>query len=201
VPSFGSAYQSASKQIAVFGLLLKGGYLCFMRKQLKHQETPLLKHQAHISVVCDSFSSPANVGMAFRVCEALGVECLYLCGEQLEPSKRMERAARSTVSSVPFRHMSSAEECVLYLKSEGYVIVAIELTDCSIDLRSYTFDSGSKYALIVGAENGGISDAALQLADVAVAIPLFGHNSSMNVVTALSICLFECVRQIVPATD
>ena len=169
-----------------------------MTKQLTHKDTPLYKHDAHISVVCDNITSPTNVGMIFRICEAMGVKALYLCGEQMETSKRQERAARSTASSVPFCHRASAQECILQLKSEGYTIIALELTDCSKDLRKYIFDSHKKYALIAGAENGGISAETLQLADDAVAIPLFGQNSSMNVVTALSICLFECIRQLVP---
>jgi len=174
---------------------IPGNTFVFMIKQLTHEETPFHTHGVQISVVCDNISSPANLGMIFRVCEAMGVEALYICGEEYIPSKKMQRAARSTAATVPHYYVPSATNCIRKLKSEAYHILAMELTNSCIDLRSYVFKQDVKYVLVAGAENGGVSDDVLQLVDNSVAIPLFGKNSSMNVATALSICLFECIRQ------
>lgn len=172
-----------------------------MVTQLTHSQTKTHRHNAQITVVCDNISSPANIGMIFRICEAMGVEMLYICGDTIAPSIKTQRASRATAHMIPNKYVDSSQTCILQLKQEGYKLIAIELTDCSIDLRSYEFENGAKYALIVGAENWGISHEVLQLADTSLMIPLFGSNSSMNVATALSICLFECIRQLIPVAD
>ncbi len=172
-----------------------------MVTQLTHAQTTTHTHDAQITVVCDNITSPANIGMIFRVCEAMGAEMLYICGDSIVPNTKIQRASRSTANVIANKYVDSTEACVRQLKQEGYRVIAIELTDCSTDLRNFTFDKGVKYALIAGSENWGISHEVLQLADISVMIPLFGHNSSMNVATALSICLFECVRQLAPGIE
>lgn len=172
-----------------------------MITQLTHAQTVTHQHTAHIAVVCDNITSQANIGMVFRVCEAMGAEMLYICGHIDEPNKKTQRVARSTAEIVPYKYYVSTEDCISELKIGGYEIVAIELTDQSEDLRVFTFDANKKYAFIAGSEKWGISHEVLQLADAAVMIPHFGQNSSMNVATAISICLFECVRQLVPVKN
>lgn len=175
-----------------------GNTFAFMATQLTHEGTRTYKHNAQIRVVCDNVTSPANIGMIFRVCEAMGVEMLYICGDSIVPNTKTQRASRSTAKLVPNCYLDSTEMCIRQLQRDGFRIIMIELTDCSEDLRNFTFAEDVKYAFVVGSENWGISHDVLQLADSTVMIPPFGQNSSMNVATALSICLFECIRQVVP---
>ena len=48
----------------------------------------------------------------------------------------------------------------------------------------------------VGDENFGVSDHILNYSDAVIHIDMFGQNSSMNVVQATSIALYEMTKQL-----
>jgi len=168
--------------------------------------------RAPISVVLDDVRSLANVGLIFRVCEALRVERLYLCGITGHPANRQagrdarprhvqERAereiAKTAVMAIPFvpwEYASSATEVVQRLRRNGYQVVAVEQAHTSV---SYT-DSGiyrPPVALIFGHERAGVAPAALQAADVCVEVPVYGMANSLNVAMACTLVGYEVLRQ------
>ena len=57
-------------------------------------------------------------------------------------------------------------------------------------------DKNSKIAFIIGDENHGVSDAILKQCNVIVHIEMYGQNSSMNVVQATSIALYEFTKKL-----
>jgi len=168
-----------------------------MPKQLNHSETVNSSLANPIVVVCDGVAMPANIGMIFRVSEAMGVKQLFLCGNDADlRNKKLRRVARSAEHGLEIALACDIFVCLKELKDDGYQIVALEITDQSVDLRHFSFLQNGKYAVVVGAENYGVSVCALEQSDVAVSVPMFGTNSSMNVVTSLSMLLFEYVRQV-----
>lgn len=165
-------------------------------KQLKHHEIANIKTTFPIVVICDNFHSPQNVGMAFRICEIMGVQHLYLVGNcPTPPNSKISRTARSADKLVAYSHHKDGLALVQQLKVDGYVIVGLEITDISQSLHTYTIDKSSKIALILGAERVGVSERLLTSTDDCLHIPMFGTLSSMNVVTALSIGLYELTKQ------
>ena len=59
----------------------------------------------------------------------------------------------------------------------------------------YDADFRKPTALVMGAEDTGISKEVLKLCDEQLAIPLIGHIESLNVSAAAAVMLFEAVRQ------
>ena len=59
----------------------------------------------------------------------------------------------------------------------------------------YDADFRKPTALVMGAEDTGISKEVLKLCDEQLAIPLIGHIESLNVSAAAAVMLFEVVRQ------
>ena len=59
----------------------------------------------------------------------------------------------------------------------------------------YDADFRRPTAIVMGAEDKGISKEVLKLCDEQLAIPLIGHIESLNVAAAAAIMLFEVVRQ------
>jgi tRNA G18 (ribose-2'-O)-methylase SpoU len=166
-------------------------------EQLIHSEVTNSSHGLHIAVVCDNLRLPGNIGMVFRVAEAMGVSEVHLCGqENLIGSARVRKASRAAIESLAAYRHSCAVNCIEQLVSRGFRIIAAEITSRSEDLRQYNFKAaGPKIALVVGAESLGVSQAVLSKADSCISIPMYGANSSMNVACALSIVLYECIRQ------
>lgn len=147
-----------------------------------------------ISVVLDNVRSLYNVGSIFRTSDAAGVERLYLTGITGQPPRpEISKAALGAEHSVPWEYFSDPVAIVRQLKSRGYGIVILEHTDqsCIYHQVQYRFP----LCLVVGHEISGVSDAVVELADLAVEIPMFGLKRSLNVVVAYGIAIYEIVKQ------
>ena len=141
-------------------------------------------------------NNAANIGSLLRISDALGVEELIFCGENLQLSKRMKKTSRSTEKYVSHKVESDILQVVTSLKAKRYFIIALEITDSSTSLDDFTLNTNQPIALIIGNENIGVSEDILKLADEIVHIKMFGENTSMNVVQATSIILYELTKQL-----
>lgn len=165
--------------------------------------------RAPISVVLEDVRSLANVGLIFRVCDALRVERLYLCGitghpgrpDDLRPRHVQDRATREiaktavmAVPFVPWEYHESTLELLSHLRADGYQLVAVEQAHSSVP---YTREDIYRppLALVFGHERAGITTAALQMADVCVEVPVYGMANSLNVAMACSVVGYEILRQ------
>jgi len=166
-------------------------------KQLTHSESINVSRTFPVVVVCENFLSPENVGMTFRICEAMGIQHLYLGGSTPTlPNRKVVKAARSAHKKVPFTHQLDVAGLLEQLKQEGYRLIGLEITNQSKDIQTFDFTALGKIAFVAGAERYGISEATLNSLDATVHIPMYGAGSSMNVVTALSIGLYEVTKQL-----
>ena len=87
----------------------------------------------------------------------------------------------------------SSEAALAALRADGWQLVAAHAGPNARDFRDV--DYTAKVAIIVGAELVGPSEAALEQADVHVAIPMHGLGTSVNVSVAGAVILFEAQRQ------
>jgi tRNA G18 (ribose-2'-O)-methylase SpoU len=168
--------------------------------------------RAPISVVLDDVRSLANVGLIFRICDALRVERLYLCGITGYPADpqpgrdprprhvqdRAEREINKTavmaIPFVPWEYQPSATDVVQQLRCRGYQVVAVEQAH-----HSTPYTTAGIYhaplALILGHERAGVAPAALDAADLCVEVPVYGMANSLNVAMACALVGYEIQRQ------
>ena len=147
-----------------------------------------------VSVLTDNITLKENIGSLFRLCDALAVEHLYLAQADDVPGNKISKAARSTERNVPHSIIQSPMETLAQLRQAGYTIIALELTTQSTKIQDFDFSRHKKICLVLGNEARGVSDELLQASDHCVHIPMLGMNSSMNVISAASIALFEITR-------
>ncbi|HET6317533.1 MAG TPA: TrmH family RNA methyltransferase [Chloroflexota bacterium] len=165
--------------------------------------------RAPISVVLDDVRSLANVGLIFRLCDALRVERLYLCGITGHPAHRddprprhvQDRAEREITKTavmaipfVPWEYCAAAAEVVSELRERGYQSVAVEQAHNSVPYATPGIYR-PPLCLILGHERAGVAPWALGGADVCVEIPVYGMANSLNVAMALGIVGYEIMRQ------
>jgi tRNA G18 (ribose-2'-O)-methylase SpoU len=165
-----------------------------------------------ISVVLEDVRSLANVGLIFRICDALRVERLYLCGitgrpadlisgRDPRPRHVQERAEREITKTavmaipyVPWEYQPSAVEVVGRLQRAGYQIVAVEQAH-----HSTPYSRPGIYrpplCLIFGHERAGVTPSALDAADMCVELPVYGMANSLNVAMACAVIGYEIMRQ------
>lgn len=167
------------------------------RHQLTHEQTKIEQRTFPVTVVCDDIIISENVGAMFRVAEALGAERLILMGQtSVPPNRKIRKASRSTDKYVSYEHCENKQQVLDELKQKGYELIGVEITNNSIPLTEYSVPKNKPIALFLGAEKYGISEDVLPHLDECVVIEMYGNNSSMNVVTAFSIVLYEVTRQL-----
>ena len=164
-------------------------------KQLSHKDIQNNQQQFPITIVCDAIRTPGNIGMCFRIAESFGVSKIYL--HQSSPSTEnntVKRTARNTINQIEHTIYTNFNDTIRKLKEEGNTIIGIEITDKSIDIQDFNFRNLKKIVLLLGSERNGIKN--IEYLDHSICIPMFGRNSSMNVIHSLSIALYEVTNQL-----
>ena len=166
-----------------------------MTKQLTHSEIENKISSDEIIIVADNLRSPENIGMLFRVAEGFGVTRVILIGDSPNLSNRkVKRTARSTEENISIETYIDSEEIINSLKKENYHLIGLEITNTSIVLKEFNFTKYSKIALFIGNERNGINSEILKKLNDTVHFDLYGKNSSINVINALSVGLYEIKR-------
>ena len=165
-------------------------------KQLTHYDIENQQQQFPITIVCDAIRTPENIGMCFRISESFGVEKIYF--HENSPSlenRKVVKTARNTINQIKHDFYNDFEQLIQQLKEEGNTILGIEITDKSINIQDFNFKNHEKIVLLLGSERNGIKN--IDLVDETIAIPMYGRNSSMNVIHSLAISLYEITNQFV----
>lgn len=164
-------------------------------KQLTHYDIKNSQQEFPITIVCDAIRTPENIGMCFRISESFGVSKIYFHESSPTIHNRIvKKTARNTIQQTPHDTYGNFDLLIQQLKGEGNTIIGIEITDESIDISDYDFRPHSKIVLLLGSERNGIEN--VNLVDATVAIPMYGRNSSMNVIHSLAITLYETTNQL-----
>lgn len=164
--------------------------------QLNHYNTHFKKQTFPIILVSENVTNAPNIGSLFRISDAFGVLKLILCGDNLSLGRKTTKTSRATEKVVDYEFNPSALHAVTYLKKEGFQIIALEVTNNSQPIHKYQFSKSQPLALVIGDENFGVSEAILDMSDATIHIDMFGQNSSMNVVQAANIALYEITKQL-----
>ena len=105
---------------------------------------------------------------------------------------RIASALTGALTTIPVCRVGSIRNTLKALQAEGYQVVGA--TEKSRKLL-YDADLRRPTAIVMGAEDKGISREVLKLCDEQLAIPLVGKTESLNVSAAAAVMLFEVVRQ------
>ncbi|SFD90263.1 RNA methyltransferase [Spirosoma endophyticum] len=141
-------------------------------------------------LILDDIRSLNNVGSVFRTADAFRAQKLYLCGITGQPPHRdITKTALGATESVVWEHVSDVVNLVKQLKTDGWIIAAVEQAEGSTSLSDFIPEPNKPYAFVLGNEVTGVRDDIVQLADIVLEIPQFGTKHSLNIaVTAGIVC-------------
>jgi TrmH family RNA methyltransferase len=148
-----------------------------------------LPADATLVLVAVGIEKPGNLGAMARTADAAGADALLVGDANADPwNPNAIRASTGAVFTLPIAEVSLDDVRALQLQKVAAVVgVPNRYTDA--DLTTPT-------AIIVGAEDEGLSDAWKSAADHHVAIPMRAHTTdSLNAATSAGVLLFEAVRQ------
>ncbi|MEM9737667.1 MAG: RNA methyltransferase [Bacteroidota bacterium] len=155
-----------------------------------------LKKRKPLVLLLDNIRSAHNVGAIFRTADSFLVERIYLCGITPKPPHcQITKTALGAEKVVPWEKVDSILAPISILKKRAHQIIAIEQTPESISLEKLDRKKiNFPIALILGHEIFGVSEGALQEADMNIEIPQYGIKKSLNVATCAGILLWELLR-------
>lgn len=166
-----------------------------MDHQLTHHLTKFSQKEFDIILICDSLLSPGNMGSLFRTADCFGVKCIFLVGvTSLVLTPRLKKAARSTENNTDHYCLETIEEALQHPLMKDFKPFCLEITTSSQPLEKKVFEGDRKIALIIGTEKFGISTKTLSLIPNHIHIEMYGKNSSMNVINATNVALFQITQ-------
>lgn len=141
----------------------------------------------------DGVTDVRNFGAIARTCECAGVDAMVIArrGGASVTADAMKTSA-GALAYLPICRENSIINAVKFLRDCGFQIVAAtEKSDIPYTRADFTLPT----AIVMGAEDTGISEDVLRFSTARVAIPERGHISSLNVSVAAGVMIYEAVRQ------
>jgi tRNA G18 (ribose-2'-O)-methylase SpoU len=162
--------------------------------QKTHYNTQNTKAPRNISLLIPHLTYAENIGGILRLADAMGVKTVYFGMEVQWESRKLRKTARSCSDYISIQTNIDPKEIIDSFLSNNNEVLALEITEKSFDIKK-VIPSQSDLLLVVGDEKAGIEDDLLSIIDQHTHICMYGNNSSMNVVVATGMALFQLMSE------
>lgn len=155
-------------------------------------------HKNLLLVVFDRPASPGNLGTSIRSCDCLGVDGIIVTGHAADIyHPQCVRGSMGALFSLPVIRMESHNDLIKWLRSieELSGRATIIGSSAKAERPLYEIDLSGPTVLVFGNETSGMSQGYFELCDKILTIPQGGYASSINISCALSVVLYEAMRQ------
>lgn len=144
-------------------------------------------------LVLDGITDVRNFGAIARTCEVAGVDAIVIPAKgSVTVNADAIKTSAGALLKIPVCKEQSLTSAIQFLKNSGIKVVAA--TERGAD--DYTsVDYSGPIAFVMGAEDTGVSNDNLRIADNLVKIPQFGTIGSLNVSVAAGVLIYEVIRQ------
>ena len=151
------------------------------------------KGELPLIMILDSLTDVRNFGAISRTCLSAGVHTIII------PTKNFARVSPDAVKTsagallkIPVCREDDLAATVVFLQESGIQVVAA--TEKAED-NYYKVDFTRPTAIVMGAEDTGVSAPLIRKADQLIKIPMHNKFDSLNVSVAAGILSFEAVKQ------
>jgi len=156
-------------------------------EQVAEKATPALL------LLLDGVTDVRNFGAIARTAACVGADGIIIPKNGSAPvNADAIKTSAGALYSIPVCKVDHLKDAVFYLQSSDIkIIAATEKTNQKI----YDLNLTESLAIIMGAEDKGVSESILKLADEKASLPITGNIASLNVSVACGAILYEVVRQ------
>jgi len=149
-------------------------------------ETPLI-------LILDGITDVRNMGAIARTAACTGVHAIVVpTKNSAQINADAIKTSAGALFSIPVCRHANLHKTALFLQECGLQIVACtEKTSDLIYVPDYTVPT----AIVMGAEDEGISNEIMRMANHLAKIPMFGEIGSLNVSVSTGVILYEAIRQ------
>ena len=144
----------------------------------------------NITLVLEDVFQSRNISAAVRSADCFGIQDIHIIENKNNyvTDESVSLGAGKWINVIQHnKKENNTYDCIKYLKNEGYQIIAT--TPHKSDINLNDFDAkNNKIALLLGSELTGLSEKALELADVKMKINMYGFTESLNISVSAAIC-------------
>ena len=156
-------------------------------------QNELKKEVDPIYLLLDGVTDPRNFGAILRSANATSVNGVIICSSSSAPiNEDVLKASSGAIFNVPISKVNNLKDAIYLLKENNIEIMGLEQNAKKL---IYDINLKKPLALLIGSEEKGISKGILKMVDQKTKIPMTGTVESLNVSVAVSIALFEVLRQ------
>lgn len=149
--------------------------------------------KAPLAIVLDGVTDARNFGAIARSAECAGADFIMIPEKgSASVTSDAVRASAGALFHIPVCREKDLSKSITRLQENGYKIVGAS----EKSKEDYTsIDYTTPVAIVMGAEDTGLSNEVLRKCDDLAAIPILGKVGSLNVSVACGVMLYEAVRQ------
>ena len=156
----------------------------------------------HVTVVLEDIFQPHNASAVLRTCDLRGIQDIHI----VENANRFDVNPDVVLGSTKWLNLNYYEDkefntpmAYERLHEKGYKIVAT--CPHRDDFTPETLPLDQPIALVFGTEKLGLSDYAVEHADMHVRIPMYGFTESYNISVSAALLLYSLTNRLHASSD
>lgn len=157
----------------------------------------LKQRTGQISIILEDIFHSQNASAVLRTADCFGVQNIHIIENRNKYNSHPNISLGSSkwlTQTFYNKSKNNTKDCLQKLRNDGFRILATTPYNAKsihdIDVKK------GKIALLFGAEQDGLSNIALQMADEKVKVPMFGFTESYNISVAASLCMQTLIGKI-----
>lgn len=144
-------------------------------------------------VLLDGITDVRNFGAIARTCECAGVNAIVIPSKgSVTVNADAIKTSAGALHVLPVCKEKTINQSIRFLRDSGIKVIAAS-EKAADNYTAISYDG--PVAIVMGAEDTGVSMENIRICDHIVKIPQFGTIGSLNVSVASSIMIYEAVRQ------
>lgn len=146
-----------------------------------------------LAIILDGVTDARNFGAIARSAECAGADFIVIPEKgSASVTSDSVRSSAGALFHIPVCREKDLTRALIRLQENGYKIVGASEKS---KLNYTDVDYSVPVAIVMGAEDTGLSNDVLRRCDDLAAIPILGKVGSLNVSVACGVILYEAVRQ------
>jgi 23S rRNA (guanosine2251-2'-O)-methyltransferase len=170
-------------------------YISEIEYQRLEQLIPILyeKGQIPFILILDHITDVRNFGSIARTAECAGVHAIVIPGKgAAQINADAIKTSSGALHNIAICRVGNIQNAIQFLSESGLkIFAASEKGNEYYNSVNYTDPA----AIIMGAEDAGVSAEIIKKSDHCIKIPVFGKIESLNVSVATALILYEVIRQ------
>jgi tRNA G18 (ribose-2'-O)-methylase SpoU len=171
----------------------RGSMACFHRPESERATTVLAA--ANTAIVTEGVNNPTNMGVMARTAAALGVDALLVDPTSCDPlARRTCRVSMGAVFALAHARLGAFPDGLDAVHDAGFTTIALTPDPAATALDEIPLGRHERVALLLGAEDPGLTEATMRRATHRASIPMHHGVDSLNVATAAAIAMWQVTR-------